>query len=86
MTGMNQRNQALYNVQTAAFALYDTALYLDTHPHDTQALAAFDEYKRNCEAATAFYEEHFGSLCFPEAGNGSCWEWYKGPWPLEAED
>ena len=86
MTGMNQRAQALYNVQSAAFALYDTALYLDTHPYDAEALAAFGEYKKKCEAATAFYEEHFGPLCFPEAGNASGWEWYKGPWPWEAKE
>lgn len=85
MTRMNQRTEALYKVQTAAFALYDTALFLDTHPQDAEALAAFAEYKKNYEAAKAFYQDHYGPLSFPDSETGDCWEWYKGPWPWETE-
>ena len=85
MNGMNQRTEALYKVQTAGFALYDAALYLDTHPYDTEALAAFEEYKKNYDAARCFYEEHFGPLNFPASGNDEYWEWHKGPWPWEKE-
>ncbi|MBQ3101183.1 MAG: spore coat protein CotJB [Clostridia bacterium] len=85
MTQRNQRAEALYKVQKSGFALYDTALFLDTHPHDAEALEAFCEYKKIYDADTAYYEEHYGPLSFPAAENGECWEWYKGPWPWEAE-
>ena len=85
MTQRNQRAEALYKVQIASFALYDTALFLDTHPQDAEALAAFCEYKKNYEAQKAYYEEHYGPLTFPAAENDDCWEWVKGPWPWESE-
>ena len=60
MMKMNQREQALYNVQVAGFAVYDANLFLDTHPHDADALAAMTEYRHK-------YDEDLNHLHFHHA-------------------
>ena len=42
---MQSRQQLLHAVDTASFAAIDTALFLDTHPDDQDALKAFRQYE-----------------------------------------
>ena len=85
MMKMNQREQALYNVQVAGFAVYDANLFLDTHPHDADALAAMTEYRHKYDEARAYFEDNYGPLTAAESCTDEYWAWIKGPWPWEME-
>ncbi|MBQ7983367.1 MAG: spore coat protein CotJB [Clostridia bacterium] len=62
------------------FAAWDLRLYLDTHPDDRCALAAF---RTLCEQA--------GEHSYACHGTGVCgctddhWHWLEGPWPWEPD-
>lgn len=82
---MNQnydRQELLYQIAALDFRLVDLNLYLDTHPHDMQAIMLFYEAKYQACTLKNIYECHFGPLT---AGT-TCqnyWNWLDSPWPWE---
>lgn len=76
-------------LQALGFAMYDTALYLDTHPEDKNALAVFDRYNDMYKQASEDYSRAHGPLTISgthnakEAGH---WQWSDGPWPWQQEE
>ena len=79
------RNEMLRRVQEADFVLYDTALFLDTHPTCQAALEFFNHYQQVYTEAVAAYEAQFGPLVAFDTDTAQGWTWVQGPWPWEME-
>ncbi len=81
---MSEQRKMEKKLQQISFVLYETALYLDTHPRCRQALAYFDRYNRQLQELTARYESRFGPVTFHGQKEGSDrWQWVSTPWPWE---
>lgn len=61
------------------FAAWELRLFLDTHPHDQRALAAYQQLcSQGCAAG--------GYACLPDSEyNSARWHWIDEPWPWEPE-
>ena len=82
---MNDRETKLLYVQQADFALYDAALFLDTHPDCAQALEYYKNAKHIYQQAVLEYEALFGPLSRRSANGTSSWNWLSQPMPWEKE-
>ena len=67
------------DAQSAAFALWELRLYLNTHPDDRQALAIF---RRLCEEAG---EPSYATTFLESGCSPSDWGWTDDPWPWECQ-
>ncbi len=79
---MHGCNQLLQKVYETGFMMDDVLLYLDTHPHDVQAMEYYQEARKANKEAIAAYEQACGPLMI----NGVCsdsWSWINNPWPWE---
>ena len=63
--------------QAVAFMLWELRLYLNTHPHDQEAIALF---RRLCSEAC---QPNYASAFLTDEGGAECWSWAKNPWPWE---
>ena len=81
---MNEQKKLYRMIQQVSFVLYETALYLDTHPHCRPALEYFNRYNARLKELTEKYESRFGPLTMSGQNCGStCWQWVETPWPWE---
>ncbi|MBR5559467.1 MAG: spore coat protein CotJB [Oscillospiraceae bacterium] len=69
-------------LQELAFAIQESALFLDTHPTDQQALAYHNEKLTHYNEMKKRYVAQFGPLCSHTANQNS-WRWIDNPWPWE---
>ena len=72
-------------IQSLGFVLYDTALFLDTHPENKLAL---DFYRENQEwyiKCRSDYEAAYGPLTMTGVDTSEDWTWTRDPWPWEGE-
>lgn len=67
------------------FSLWELHLYLDTHPHDAQALAEYNMLSNKLHEARAHYEQLHGPIDPTQSGNQESWQWVQGPWPWEGD-
>ena len=65
------------------FAATDLALYLDTHPHDENALNAYNAIVSEADSLKCEYEKHCGPLTSFRSKNNGCWSWINNPWPWQ---
>ena len=66
------------------FALYDLALYLDSHPCDAKAMQLRDVYNTRLSQLIDEYEQHYGKYINTMSDvQGSWTEWVKDPWPWD---
>ncbi len=77
------RDEILRELMALDFVAVDLQLYLDTHPHDAQALEKYNSVLLDAQAYRERYEKLCGPLyCFrsfqPEA-----WKWIDDPWPWQ---
>lgn len=83
---MMQDQKKLYKqIQTYSFVLYETALYLDTHPTCRPALAYYEKYRCRLREALEAYESQYGPMTIFTNQNTQCWDWVTEPWPWEIE-
>ena len=84
MNGQN-RGSLLQYITEISFAVYDTLLYLDTHPEDQQALAYYQDMDQKRREALAEYGKQYGPLTADCPAAASCgrWQWIYEPWPWE---
>lgn len=82
---MNQgrtKQELMNQINEASFAMDDILLFLDTHPHDQNAM----QYYRNAVAmrknAMDAYERQFGPLMV-DSVTGNDWDWVTEKWPWE---
>ena len=80
----NNRSAVLNQINALDFAMTDLNLYLDTHPHCTEALNLFKEYRTQRAEKIAEYERCFGPYTVTANETaGDCWNWIDSPWPWE---
>jgi len=75
--------QLLQQINQLSFAMHDTALYLDTHPMDTNALDYYHYLKPMKEQAIAEYTASYGPLTMGDVNSNTEWTWINEPWPWE---
>lgn len=86
------KRKAMRDVQQASFKAIETALYLDTHPYDQEAIAAMKKYCADQAAATAAYEAEYGPISFcactakSEDNGRPYFKWALSPMPWETDD
>jgi len=73
----------LRNVQATSFLAHDILLYLDTHPGDGEALAAYRAALRDRDAARRAYEENVRALVPDGTLRRDCFDWADGPFPWQ---
>ena len=76
-------NKYLHEVNMAGFMLYETVLYLDTHPCDEEAMAYYRMAKEKYEEAVEAYTENVGPLRITDVSCGDPYSWIEEPWPWE---
>lgn len=76
---MTERERMLRRLSAVEFAAHELHIYLDTHPNDTSAGAALNEYEKQAAQLRKEYEEKFGPLTPGDDGNR--WAWIADPWP-----
>lgn len=79
------RASLLSTINAATFGIDDIMLYLDTHPHDTAALARYQEYRTMRREAAERYICQYGPLTKEDVTAESVWTWVNEPWPWEGE-
>ncbi|MBR4278986.1 MAG: spore coat protein CotJB [Clostridia bacterium] len=77
------RETLLKKVQMYAFAAHETALYLDGHPNNRQALSKFSEWTKLKNEAVAEYERTYGPLTIDSGVGNNGWDWIRGKWPWQ---
>ena len=83
---VNQNNlpvTPLSEVQVLAFAVQELALYLDTHPEDTEALELYRQYQQLYQKVSQAYERENRPLNHAAPGQGDTYAWLDDPWPWE---
>ena len=83
---VNQNNPPvtpLHEVQVLAFAVQELALYLDTHPEDTEALELYRQYQQLYQKVSQAYEREKRPLNHAAPGQGDTYAWLDDPWPWE---
>ena len=80
---MDDRMMLMRKRAAACFSMWETHLYLNTHPNDTQALQMLRQYEATCDKLTQEYESKYGPLTIASDANNSRWQWSQGPWPWE---
>jgi len=70
-------------LMSIGFALLELALYLDTHPGDTEAIQLHNMMLESYKMATDRYEAMHGPLTHAERITGNRNPWIKSPWPWE---
>lgn len=81
-TPRNVVNSPLTELQALEFVLIELALYLDTHPCDSEAFAVYQQYCTLEQEARTTYEATYGPLFRPSTAKHDSWTaWLQDPWP-----
>lgn len=72
-------------IARVSFTMDELRLFLDTHPHDREALSAVRELRKQRERLLESYERSFGPISAYQAGGTEKWNWLQQPWPWERE-
>ena len=73
----------LTELQALNFALYELALYLDTHREDQEALALYRNYQQLYSQGREEYARRCGPLGHEEPSDREGYAWLDDPWPWE---
>ena len=83
---MNERNKLLCEIQAQRFAADDSALFLDTHPTNKNALNYNAERRLQLAELVDRYQAKYGPLTAHSVQNSSeSWKWVEGPWPWDVD-
>ena len=75
------RDRLMRQIQEASFAMYDTQLYLDSHPKDEAGMARFNEYNSLRRGLTEEYTSMFGPISTDIYTADGMFTWATEPWP-----
>ena len=75
------KNDLFNKIQSLGFVLYDTALFLDTHPENKQALEYLSKATKAYMKAREMYVNRFGMLTATDIGDDDRFSWIDSPWP-----
>ena len=76
----NDKNTALKKLMAADFKAYELQLFLDTHPNDSEAMAAYTEAVKNAKTVRTEYENNFAPINAASAAGKLPWQWIASPW------
>ena len=84
---MNERARMRKSIDSLCFAILETELFLDTHPHDQKAINMLREYRRRKREAITAYESKFGRyiVTSDDVPASHHWSWIDSPWPWERQ-
>ena len=79
------RKDLLHWINVISFAMNDTTLFLDTHPHNREALEFFEECQSKRNRALKEYAKYYGPLTIVTADVSETdrWNWINEPWPWQ---
>jgi len=79
------REELMDWINAISLALYDSVLFLDTHPCDENALVYFKECSKLRDEAMKEYAKHFGPLTIGAVNDSDTdrWNWIDEPWPWQ---
>lgn len=80
---INEENLMLLDIQKLEFAIYDIALYLDTHPNDQVALYKHKALTHQLMQLRNVYESRYGIMSVMNHEIGETWRYISSPWPWE---
>lgn len=76
--------QLLEELQAIDFTLVELNLYLNTHPHDLEAIKQFNETAQRSMQLKIAFEQKFGPLMnFGRSFSNYPWNWDDAPWPWQ---
>ncbi|PTM59290.1 spore coat protein CotJB [Desmospora activa] len=79
-----QYDQMLKEIQVVDFVLVELTLYLDTHPHDREAIGQYNHYMEQSRHLKHHFECMFGPLThFGGSPSTDPWSWHEAPWPWQ---
>lgn len=73
----------LTELQALGFAMYELALYLDTHRDDREALSLYRSYQQLYCQGRQEYEKRYGPLNHGTPSDREGYAWLDDPWPWE---
>lgn len=77
----NDKERLLRELMQLDFAINDFALYLDTHPENSDALQKHKEFSNKYNMLKEEYQRKYGPLTIYFGSNR--WDWIDEPWPWE---
>ena len=79
-----KQERSLMNIGIASFVVVELTEYLDTHPHDREALNYFNYYNRMLNKMSAEFAAKFYPLNLATADSfNKEWKWGMAPLPWE---
>lgn len=72
-------------ITAAHIMVEDLHLYLNTHPSDREALAAYNSFVKQYTMLIKEYEKCFGMISEESTPSPYPWQWICEPWPWEYE-
>lgn len=79
---MRNAEETLHALMAQDFAVYETALYLDGHPGDREAIAYLEEHKEIADGLRRRLAEAGYPLHFTDTPRGR-YAWVTTPWPWQ---
>ncbi len=81
------REELLQKLSELDFIAVDLALFLNTHPNDSDAIQAYNQVITAADAVRMKYEEAYGPLCSfrSYAMDTEEWQWKNNPWPWQTD-
>ncbi len=79
---MNDKEKLLKRLSAAQFAVWEMHLYLDTHPCDTVAIEAYNNYYKRYRELLEDYQSRYGDITAGREEQSS-WQWVEAPWPWD---
>ncbi len=80
---MKNQNMYLQKLNECSFAFLDSALYCDTHPCDSEAVAYCRQFAERRKEALKEYECNVGPMLMDQVDGCDDWQWINSPWPWE---
>lgn len=80
---MTEQRKMMEAVYTNGFAADEARLFLDTHPHNTEAIHYYQKKMELYKQAVDRYEEKYGPIRPENAAANGQWSWATTPWPWE---
>lgn len=82
-----ERDALLKRLMELDFIAVDLALFLNTHPQESEAIAAYNQVITAADTVRMKYEEAYGPLCSfrSYAANTEDWQWKDAPWAWQAD-
>ncbi len=80
---MREKCELLKQIGETSFAMLEAQLFLDTHPHDTEALCYFLKQRDDYMDAMETYQSLYGPLRADMVTADNYFCWVDNPWPWE---